>query len=216
MLTPGVTAGVTAFPRAGALPWIFPARYLFQLPQDPLGGAAPGGGLHGQQQGGLLQVLLLAAGVFQGAAGLLQGGVVGLAEELVGGGVHFPAGEEGFHIGDGEHLFQQAEHNEPSQVFFAVLFLFRVGDEAVFHIVVDHGAGEQAGLALWLEEAQALGEVEDDLVHIEGDGGQVVPSGEGFSLPGPCPGGNGRSGLFVIHRVNLLSSGEHREALKSF
>ena len=89
-------------------------------------------------------------------------------------------------------------HTAISQVLLGVLFLFRVGDEPGFHVVVNHRAGEQAA-ALPLEQLQAFPQVEDDLVHVQGDAGQLLPRRRGRLLPLPGPFRQQIPRLFRVH-----------------
>ena len=124
---------------------------------------------------------------------------VGPAEQLIGFGGDLPAGEQGLDILDGQHLLEHTNRHQAGQMLFGVLLLVGMGDQPVFHIVVDHGAGQQAGLLLPLEQLQALPQVQDHLVHIERDGRQFLPSGRGGCFPFFCPGRYGAGSAFHIH-----------------
>ena len=115
---------------------------------------------------------------------------VGLQKGLIGLPVQRLALEQGGDVRQGQHLFEQAQHEQRSQVLFAVLFLLRVGQHPVFHVVVHHRAGEHPALHLPLEKGQALVAVVQHLVHVKGDGRQLLPAGQRLFLSRPGPGGH--------------------------
>ena len=92
--------------------------------------------------------------------------------------------------GRGSTCLSKHSMNSVAKCSLPYFFFSGWGSTPFFHVVVHHRAGEHPALHLPLEKGQALVAVVQHLVHVKGDGRQLLPAGQRLFLSRPGPGGH--------------------------